>query len=86
METKYRCAQNHQLFVLGTSKFPNTEWFASTYRFGKGKSRGDSEREYAGMDFDLTPLGERRPRIPLQRKVKQVKHLEIHCVIFVELL
>lgn len=24
-------------------------------------------------DFELTPLGERRPRLPLQRKVKQVK-------------
>lgn len=24
------------------------------------------------MDFDLTPLGERRRRLPLQRKVKQV--------------
>ena len=29
-----------------------------------------------GMDFggfELTPLGERRSRLPLQRKVKQVK-------------
>lgn len=30
--------------------------------------------------FDLTLLGERRPRLPLQRKVKQVRRIQRDCV------
>lgn len=56
---------------------PNTAWLGVACcvveRVGRSPMMVMPSAVQVGMvDFDLTPLGERRRRLPLQRKVKQV--------------